>query len=91
MDELSEMGVPVRPRDATGLFPQYEGLVYGAQPGHARAVRAWLDERGCAVRMSWPRAAVQPWPLGGLPGRLPALVSSGSGGRVRCVGAPEAG
>ena len=55
MDELSEMGAPLRPRDATGLFPQYEGLVYGVQPGHARGVRAWLDERGGAVWMSWPR------------------------------------
>ena len=29
-----------------GVVPQYEGLGYDARPEHARAVRAWLDERG---------------------------------------------
>jgi alkanesulfonate monooxygenase SsuD/methylene tetrahydromethanopterin reductase-like flavin-dependent oxidoreductase (luciferase family) len=65
MDELSEMGAPLRPRipiwvvavwprprsmnrvlRCDGVVPQYEGLGYDARPEHARAVRAWLDERG---------------------------------------------
>ena len=46
------VGVWPRPKSMSrvlrceGVVPQYEGLGYDAQPEEARAVRAWLDERG---------------------------------------------